>query len=172
MKFLTLLFLILLTSCQSQKSIQSENIKTKKLIDTIILGFEKRDLLVSNKVLQKTTIQNDKDMSRWFDKSVLAMVRNFNIKVEKDIIDYNEIFSDEEFKTAKEQMNNSELSYWSDLGVKIVKSTNADIWLSKPIFIREYALINIESRYSGDLRIYQMINDKWEFVAQGLVWIE
>lgn len=181
--FLSLTFI----SCKSQLINNSDyNNESKLLMDKIFSDFNNMSSAstskehIDDKILNSPNVNEYKSWEDMIQKSdmILIMARNFNIKTKKDIIDYTKIFTKKEINNMSQQISKIEAKSWSNyLGIvpfekKEVLVTNRHFFTIPAFTVNyDYAIIYHENRYGGDIRIYQKIYEKWEFVAIAMVWI-
>jgi len=160
-----------LFSCSLQKLTSQNSDETKALIQAVIDDFNENQYVVSDTIKLFKTSDKKAPVSEWFVKNHLGVARTIDVKSEEELIDYFYAFSDEDILKFRSQLDNNRDTKWTDIGVEMKESSNPNVRISKPAFIRDYALIFVEYNSSGNIRIYKRVNNEWKIEALASVYI-
>ena len=171
-----LLILVVVQSCKAQ--VTPNTFSIEDLIATHFMALVKNDIKVSNSLVSKTTIGKSSEVwETLLNKNQFSFIRNFDRYTEDDIIHFNDLFSAGDFDYMKDQVKASKITLWTQiLNAEIAKQVlDPDgLQYSLPVFTLDgnYAILYVESKYSGDLKVFKKVERSWKYIASGLVWIE
>jgi len=174
--YLSLVLLSININSQERDILYENDIKS--FIKFQIIDLEKSNVFIEDSILSKIW-GNDQKLVDLFNPGQFSWVRNFGIKTKEDVIQFDNLFSEEEFASMKKQIQNSKIKKWSELiDKKFFQSKEANIKnkylsISIPVFNKDknIAVIYFEFPNSGELRIYKKEENKtWKYIANGLVW--
>ncbi len=180
-KLIYLLFLIILSNCsiaQNTKGyIKEEKINNSiKSFITSELATNKR-FVIDNKILQKPTFNKNLHLVNLFNSDYFYLIQRLNISSQKDAIKFDKFFSEDEFKSMREQIKNKKYKKWTELIGKNYKYSREENFKSKsyysiPVFNKDFSFATVYIEYinSGELRVFKKVKNSWILFGTSQIW--
>lgn len=172
--------LFFLCSCKAQEKITKCN--NQKQIEIFIraeLNKLKHSGVGINEKIVLNVASTNPNLEQLFTSNQFSFIKNFDVQSIEGVIKFDKLFTEKDFVFLKNQINCNKEKIWSSiLGDELLKNETNDQYInflsySIPVFSKDriYAFVYVESEFSGELKVYKKVNDKWIYFAQATVWI-
>lgn len=173
--------LILCASCAAQKIVNPCSLsqeKTEKLLLPLLKELKTKGFLVKVDPNLKPSVENI-SMEDLFSDNYFSMIQNFGAKTEDELVRFDEVFNEKDYNFFLKQLDCGKdakmvplINELNNLSGGIGEFENLSIY-SIPFYSKDgkYAIIYVETQYSGEIKVYRMMEGKWYYFAQGTVWI-
>lgn len=165
------------TSCKSQQ-VNNEKLsfEIQKIMHHVANRLETTKYRLSPEVLKLHKSKNKIDTL--YSDNFFWNIKNFkNVNTIEDIIDFTELFDEEDYKFMKLQFKENKIETWENIiDYDFTPTEDGNYYFySLPVFSKnkKYAVIYVENLYSGYINVLKInkTSHQWEVFAKGLVWI-
>lgn len=173
----------LANSCNAQK-INNPICDEKKELVIQFISSELKRLKLNKKTIHKQIVFNvanaqNSSIKELFSDGYFGLIQNFKNSTEEDVIHFDNEFDDNEYDFLKNQISCHKTKNWSAIVGNKYFNNQEEVELegisySIPVFSKggKYGFVYVESKYSGALKVYKMVEGNWEYFAQSTIWIE
>ena len=176
--FLSLLFFTNYGVAQnSEIKLNKKELKNSiKSFITSELAANKR-FIIDNKILQKPTFNKNLYLVDLFNSDYFYLIQRLKVSSQKDAIKFDKIFSEDEFKSMREQIKNKKYKKWTELIGKNYKRSIDENFKNKsyysiPVFNKDFSFATVYIEYinSGELRVFKKIKNSWILFGTSQIW--
>lgn len=174
--YILILISLFFLSCKSQQ-IQRKNLlsEIQNIIQNEADKFKDSEFKLSSNILNS---YKSNSIDTLCSDNFFWNIKNFkNVNTIEDIIDFTELFDEEDYKFMKLQFKENKIETWENIiDYDFTPTEDGNYYFySLPVFSKnkKYAVIYVENLYSGYINVLKInkTSHQWEVFAKGLVWI-